>query len=174
MRLRSLFAVLLLPAFAAAQDKLDFETFTFKTQGFSVLLPGTPKEQTNKVPSALGELTLKNFVVETHKGKAAWLISCTDYPAGTVKADNQDAILDAGASGAAQGVKGKLINQTKIMLDKKYPGRAIQVDAPNFGLYVSRIYLVGDRLYQIVVLGPKDVATSPEATKYLESFKLVK
>ena len=46
--------------------------------------------------------------------------------------------------------------------------------AAKVGIHRAHVYLVGNRLYQIVVRGPKEVATSAEATKYLESFKLVK
>jgi hypothetical protein len=173
MRFPAVFVMLLLPVLALAQTDLKFETFTSKAQGFSILFPGTPKEQTSKVPSALGELTLHNFLLETHQGKAAWIVTSTDYPAGTVKADNQDAILDGVVKGAAQGVKGKLISSSKTTLDKN-PGRVMQADVPNLGVYHSRMYLVGDRLYQIVVLGPKDLATGAEAKKYLDSFKLAK
>lgn len=174
MSFRAVAVLLALPVLAVAQADLQFETFTSKAQGFSVLLPGTPKEQTLKAPSPLGELTFHNFLVETNQGKAAWLATSVDYPPGSIKAENQDGVLDAGVKGAVDKLKGKLLTQSKIMLDNKYPGRSMQLEVPNLGLYHSRIYLVGDRLYQIVVLGPKDLATSTEAKKYLDSFKLAK
>jgi hypothetical protein len=36
-----------------------------------------------------------------------------------------------------------------------------------------RVYLVGKRLYHVLVIGTNDYATSKEADKFLESFRLV-
>jgi len=174
MKLRTAAFVLLLPALAVAQAKLEFKTFTSKAHGFSVLLPATPKEETAKLPSPFGELTIHAYLTETNDGKVAWIVTSSDYPAGTVKDENRDNILDGVVKGSAEGVKGKLLTQSKIALDKKYAGRSMQAEVPTTGIYHARVYLVGDRLYQIVVLGPKDVATGVEATKFLDSFKLVK
>jgi hypothetical protein len=174
MSLRTVCLFLLVPTLVLAQAKLEFEKFTSNELGFSILMPGMPKGRSEKVPSPLGELTVKGFVVETNQGKAAWMVTSTDYPAGTVKADNQDAILDGVVKGSTEGVKGKLLTQSKITLGKKHPGRSMQTDVPNTGIYHARVYLVGDRLYQVIMLGPKELATSPDATKFLDSFKLLK
>jgi hypothetical protein len=36
----------------------------------------------------------------------------------------------------------------------------------------ARVYLVEQRLYQVVVFGPKDLATSKDALEFLDSFEL--
>jgi len=42
-------------------------------------------------------------------------------------------------------------------------------------LHIGRalVHLFDQRLYQVVVFGPKDLATSKDALKFLDSFELV-
>ena len=40
-------------------------------------------------------------------------------------------------------------------------------------IVLARVYLVDQRLYQVVVFGPKDLATSKDTLKFLDSFELV-
>lgn len=158
-----------------AQNKLQFRTFTSQEHGFSILMPGKPIPATNKAPSNLGELTFKSFNVDTYAPMGVWKVSLVDYPSGTVTAENQETLLDAGIKGAAEAAKGKLINPSKITLEKEHSGRSFQINAPDYGGFVhARNYLVGDRLYQIMVVGEKKVTLSPEATQFLDSFTLTK
>jgi len=39
-------------------------------------------------------------------------------------------------------------------------------------LFRARVYLIEQRLYQVVVFGTKEAATSKDADKFLDSFKL--
>lgn len=156
----------------AVSAELKFEKFTSKPGGFSILMPGTPKEQTTKIKSALGDLDNKQFSVVTD-GKIFWNVLVIEYPAGST-ADRQEALLDGAVNATVKGLMGKKISETKNALEGTiFPGRQVQIEAEKIGIFRANIYLVGDRLYQIVVQGPKEVVTSPDATKYLESFKLV-
>jgi hypothetical protein len=159
----------LLVCVVAAEAQLKFETFTSKDLGFSILMPGMPKEQTLKIKSDRGDLENKQFMVASDTG--AWIVSVIDYPADT-PADLADRLLDGAVKGAMNNLKGKTLSEGKIMLDKKHAGRQFQVEAPKIGVHRAHVFLVGNRLYQIVVRGPKELATSAEATRYLESFKL--
>jgi hypothetical protein len=170
MRWQLILAGLLLPALVATAQ-LKLEPFTSKACGFSVLMPGTPKEQVGKIKSASGDLDNTQYAVAA--SKAFWMVSVVDYPAGSANG-KEDALLDGAVKSTVKGLQGKTLAEGKIILEDKYPGRKLEVEAEKVGLYRAHIFLVGDRVYQVVVRGPKDVVTSPDATKYLESFKLVK
>ncbi len=156
----------------AASAEIKFEKFTSKPFGFSVLMPGTPKEQTTKIKSGLGDLDNNSFTVITDN-KVFWNVLVIDYPAGSA-AERQEALLDGAVNVNVNRLKGKKISETKNPLDgTKFPGRQVQIEAESVGFVRAHMYLVGDRLYQVIVQGPKEVVTSADATKYLESFKLV-
>lgn len=163
---------MLLSSLAGARAQVALEPFASKDCGFAILMPGKPKEQTSKIKSALGELDNKQFMVAT-ANKAFWMVSVIDYPAGTANG-KEDALLDGAVKSAVKGLQGKTLHEGKITLEDKYPGRKLEVEAEKIGVYRAHFFLVGDRVYQVIVRGPKDAATSPEAMKYLESFKLVK
>jgi hypothetical protein len=155
----------------AAQAQIKLEPFTSKACGFSILMPGTPKEQAMKVKSDRGELESKTFGLGTDN-KVHWMVVVVDYPPDT-PAELADALLDGAVKGTAKGLGGKTLSEGKITLDNKYPGRQFQVESEKVGIHRAHVFLVGNRLYQIVVRGPKEGVTSPEAKKYLESFKLL-
>jgi hypothetical protein len=164
MTVRPFLVVLFVPFLYGAQEKpAGFETFTPKSGGFTVLLPGTPKEQTNRNGMHL-------YVVD--KGKSAYLASYLDVPA-LAKADEetQKKALVNGRKAAETNLKGKLVSEKSITLDKKYPGLEYLIDTPR-GYYRSRTYLVKGRLYQVVVVAPQEEATSKATDELLDSFKL--
>ncbi len=154
----------------AVQAQLKFDTFTSKACGFSVLMPGTPKEQTMKIKSDRGVLDHTQFMVA--EKTTFWMVSVIDYPADT-PAELADKLLDGAVKGAVNNLKGKALREGSLPLENKYPGRQILLETEKVGFYRSHIFLVNNRLYQIVVRGPKEDVTSADATKYLESFKLV-
>jgi hypothetical protein len=47
----------------------------------------------------------------------------------------------------------------------------VEVDGKK--IFRGRVYLVGQRLYQVVIFGPKELASSKDAEKFLNSFELV-
>ena len=155
----------------AAQAQLKFEPFTSKACGFSILMPGTPKEQTLKVKSDRGNLENKQFALAT-ENDLYWLVSVIDYPADTPP-ELADRLLDGAVQGAMKALKGKTLSEGKISLENKYSGRQFQLQLDKGVIHRAQVYLVNNRLFQIVVRGPKEGATSQEATKYMESFKLV-
>jgi hypothetical protein len=158
-------AIDLLPASA-------FTTFTSKEGGFSVLMPGKPTEKVTTAKDPAGrdvETTL--FIVDLKT--VAYLASYTERPdLATVTADGKNAALENGRDAVVKGLNGKLLTDKRITLGNN-PGREFQIEVPNLGVYRSRTYLVGGRFYQVVVMGPQDVATSKAADQFLDSFKLL-
>ena len=167
-----------LPLALCAQDKKDEKKedkkgvdFTSKEGKFSVTLPSKPKEQSNKIPTDAGEVDAHMFLVDLKD--RAYLVSYNDYKAGSVGA-NTEKVLGGVVDGSARGVKGKLVKDEKITLgEKKYPGHDITIELPgNQGFYRAKVYLVGDRLYQVVALGPDEFIKSKPVEEYFKSFKL--
>jgi hypothetical protein len=158
---------LALPAAVSAQP--DWKEYTWKAGGCSVLLPGAPTEQTRQVG---GGQTVHLLSAEV--GKVAYVLSYAETPK-LAKATAED-IEKAFAHARDQAVtqfKGKVIGEAERKLNG-HPGREILIEAPGLGVYRVRLYLVGPRLYQVIVLGPREVALGKESDRYLDSFRLTK
>jgi hypothetical protein len=174
MNARLLLLGLAAPLLLAAEDKpkAALEEFTSKAGGFTVAMPGKPKETSKTSKTAAGQET-KQLTWILQQKDSAFLVIVTDVP-NLAKADaaTLNTVLEQGRKGAVAAMKGKLLSEKKVKLGK-HPGLEFQIDAPKVGgIYRSRIYIADGRLYQVTVFGPKEVATSKQADRFLNSFKL--
>lgn len=143
--------------------------FRSEAGGFSVM-----------TPYALEERPVDTGIIETHtfmaqKDRTAWGVSYTDYPAGIIDFIDPSASLEASVAGATALMKGELVSKAEITLDE-YPGREFTVRVPSDGpdaIYRARLFLVGNRLYQIMVVVPKGEENDETVTRFLESFQLI-
>jgi hypothetical protein len=136
---------------------------------FKVQMPGTPTE---KSQSAMG-LTVKAWSLE--EGNGAYVVSATDLPAALIGqgAAALEQQLDSAREGAMRSSGSKLTKEEKITLAGKYPGRHIEADVPSKnGKMKARIYIVGNRLYQVLAVGTESWMSSGDVTKFLESLEL--
>jgi hypothetical protein len=148
-------------------------TFTSQEGKFSVAMPGQPTKQTQKTPSEIGELNVNLFIVD-QKDKG-FIASFVDYPRGTVTDQSREKMLDGCRDGNVRGTKGKLQSEKRITQgEKKIPGRELVISLQDGkALYRARIFLVGDRLYQVIAIGNPEFAQSAAVNAYLNSFKVL-
>lgn len=139
--------------------------YSSRTGRFSIMMPAEPTLQEQPVDTAAGKLM--NYVFLSQKGSAAFAISYADYPQND--ADPQG-VLDRVRDGAVTGIKGTLVSGKNIT-HKGYPGREFQASTQG-ALYTSRIFLVKDRLYQMVVVAPATQLSAAETNRFLTSFDL--
>lgn len=170
IRLLSVLCVALaIGATAAAEDKpMKFQS---KEGKFAIQFPGKPTESKQKQKTVVGDVDVYLFAI-VQKDRA-FLATYADYPRGTIAKQGLQDSLDKARDGNIKGVKGKLVSEKKITLKKKDDGREALIALPDKnGAYRVRIYLVGDRLYQVLVAGPDDFAKGKDATAFLDSFEV--
>jgi hypothetical protein len=137
-----------------ADDQPAWKEFASKEGRFKVLMPGTPKQDQAETESDFGK-----GVLHMNTAQAGKTLYGANY-------------CDSSRDGAVANLEGELAGEKDIKLGE-YPGREIQIDvAGGKRLFRVRVYLVDQRLYQVVVFGTKEAATSKEADKFLDSFKL--
>jgi len=155
-----------------AQDEKTPKRFSPKGGDWSAAFPGEVKT----IKQSLMGIDLTMCAVETADG--AYLVSINEMPfdVADLEADEIQTRLKAARDGAVTASKAKLISDRKIKLGNKHPGLELRatIKQPAEGLIRQRIYLVGNKMYQIMVLGKEEVADSDEATKFLNSLELKK
>lgn len=166
-------------AFLFNQTVLNFvpkvaREFRSETGNFSVQTPYTLKETTQSIETQVGPIDIHIFSGE--QGNEVVLVGYSDYPMEIIQASSAEQILDGSRDGAVENVKGELISETQITLDG-YPGREviIQASAENKQEIImhGRIFLVEQRLYQIMAVVPKGKETAQHLDSFLQSFKLL-
>jgi hypothetical protein len=129
---------------------------------FTVLMPGTPKEQSRTQAGITNHI----FALEVKDG--AYMVSYLDVPPGT-PANYSLAIQAAAANRQGKGVK-----ESDITIEG-HEGKAYEFEMGNpKGYAVGRIVLVNNRLYQLLVMGANISSSDADVQKFLNSFKLTK
>jgi hypothetical protein len=154
---------------AFASDPQDWKEFAPAEGRFKALMPGTPKPYKLDTESDFGKGVLHMNTVQA--GKTMYGANYCDFPAEVKKAPLKQ-VYDSSRDGAVANLDGKLASENDIKLGD-YSGREIQIDvAGGKQLFRARVFLVDQRLYQVVVFGSKEAVTSKDAEKFLDSFKL--
>jgi hypothetical protein len=158
--------LMLFTGLVVAQDK----KFESKEGKFSAKFPGEPKTVNQKA----GGLDLSITIVE--KGKGGFAVIYSDMPADIVKGAPADKLLAGGEKGLVDNFKAKVTKSGEMKFKgngKEYPGREILAEKDDLHLRVN-IILVDNRLYQVFIVGPKEMVTGKEADEFIKSFELAK
>jgi len=140
---------------------------------FAVLMPGQPQQRKQTQQTRLGNLEVNTFAVE-QPGLSAHLVTYTDFPVEFIRAADPNKLLDNGRDEVVRRVQGRLLNESRINLNGA-PGRELKLKAPGGLIIQSRIYLVNQRLYQLIVVTPENKAASLSGSirGFFQSFRLL-
>lgn len=148
--------------------------FTSDAGAFSVMTPATLEEQTQSVPTAAGDIETHMFTGEV--GGTAYMVAYSDYPEQVLAQVDAQTLLEGARDGAIQNSSANLVSEEAITLGE-YPGIEVVADVKSDkgeeGTLKSHIYLVGNRLYQVMVMGSKGSLDMTKVDAFLDSFKLV-
>jgi hypothetical protein len=149
------------------------ETLVDDAGRFVVSLPKPVQHGTQSLDTAVGKIALKMTYYDG--GATAYMVFYCDYPAGHVaRAGGPDKIYASASNGAVQNWGGKIQSSSACQLgDVK--GLEIVTNIPaSKSIGRVRYFVVGDRLYQVMYVGPAGTETNPKAVKFLNSFRLTR
>ena len=133
---------------------------------FTATFPGTPKLQTKQ---AMGQ-PIQLYILELGwGGQFAYSVAYND-----LSVDAEAMVAKAVLEGAARGLGGNIKSQKDIRL-QGHPGKEVVVEMQQDGVTMvltNRIYVVKNRLYQVLVAGVKGKEPPASFTRFLDSFKL--
>ena len=148
------------------QAQNGWTKFSPEGGNFSILMPGNPKAEVENKIGPFGPYT-SNLFSET-KGGTFYLIGWTDYPANVTL--NVQGEINATRDNFIKSVAGRLIAEKEISLDG-HPGLEFTAEMNSKFFVTSRIYVVGNRPYQILAVTPK-YSGQTDANRFLWSFRL--
>lgn len=139
------------------------------TQGrFEANYPVKPKKFTRNI----GGTEFTGYASESANGTCS--VSYADLPIpGGEPAEKLQERLDAARQTAIADAKGTFTGTKEITLGDRRPGQEFAATIDDKHLR-GRVYLIGNRLYQVTVQGDEAFAGSKEAAAFLSSFKLAK
>jgi len=148
------------------QAQSGWAQFSPEGGNFSISMPGNPKVEVENKIGPFGPYT-SNLFSET-KGGTFYLIGWTDYPT-NVSLDVQGEI-NATRDNFLKSVNGTLIAEKEISLNG-HPGLEFTAEMSSKFHVMSRIYVVGNRPYQILAVTPK-YNDRTNANRFMWSFRL--
>jgi TonB family protein len=161
----------------AEYDAAAWKKFESDHGGFSVMLPGTPQEETQTLQ--IGEHTVPVRVLKFN-ALANYNVMYLDIPvehAGNVEATRK--LLDSFARKAFEVFRATSLQQKEITLDG-HPGLFAMLRLPEGFILRQRVYAVRGRLYQLMITTPPEPRATDDqrrfyeatANKFLDSFTL--
>ena len=147
---------------------------------FVATFQGPVQHGSQQVPTAVGTIAMN--MVYYDGGPVADMVIYCDYPAGSVaKSGGPDAVCKNASDGAVKNVGGTVRTSFPYHLGD-VQGLEIVADIPskdpntpaNASVARIRFFVVGDRLYQLMYIGPVGSETNPKAVAFLDSFRLTR
>jgi hypothetical protein len=155
----------------ARADDDDLKSYTSKDGKFSILWPGEPKITKSEHPQTKTVKT--NYKAQKPgSGIELLMVDVADLPPDEVKKNGLDGTVKAVKDGIASGLKASLISEEKCVVGKaKHPGKDLVLLLEDKSTYVRlRACLVGERLYTVTVVGPKETMEGKVVARLFESF----
>lgn len=169
MRTRIVALVALFAASVASGQ--DFKQYASGAGRYKIMFPGDVKTETTDIQAGKDTLKLTLDSVEL-KGDTTFMVSYVDASDEVAKkpaGPRLDKVRDGN-----KGASGKVLTDKEIEVGmEKYPGRDLLIETPS-GYIRNRAVIAGNRLYQVMIQGSKDVVTSPSADKFIDSFEITK
>lgn len=161
----------LVVAVAGVAAGQDFKPHASADGRYKALFPGEVKSETTDIQAGKDTLKLVLDMVEL-KGDTVFMVSYVDA-ADEVAKQPAGGRLDKVRDGN-KGPNGKVLEDKDVTVGtQKYPGRDLLLETPN-GYIRNRAVIAGNRLYQVMIQGTKEVVTSPSADKFIASFEITK
>lgn len=154
------------------QSQTQWQNYTSSDGGFKVLLPSPPQTMTQSIPLESWNLDLHVFISQDATGE--YMVVYSDYPDGFIeRLSNREALLEGVQQGFVQGMDATVLSDRDLSLGQ-YPGREIRYSTEQGVTGIARFYLVGKRLYQVVVKDGEGELESliQRNRQFLDSFDL--
>ena len=167
-RMLMMLAGVLLTA-AAASAQTEMKEYVSAEGRFRVLMPGTPTIETQNVTYADSNASATMYMASVDLGDdATYAVSYYDYPPGVANGTPEQILAQARDA----SISGKtLVWDVPIALGR-VPGRAYRAVLGDGNVMEFRIYLVGQRLYSMVVGATPKLFDGLDRKTFFDSFTI--
>jgi hypothetical protein len=170
-------AAMALPAFAEdkpeaqpAPPEPQWAEFQSVERGFAVSFPGAPKTTSAPVE---GQNPLVQYDFQVSVGEdTVYSVVVFEYPAGKGPSPDTDAFLKL-VNAYSKGSESRLRKRGPATIDGRSGFEAIADDNKSKLSHLIDVVPAGDRVYMLVTAGPKSHATSGDAERFRDSFRVL-
>ena len=174
------FFLLLVSCFFSFGKIGDWVVYNSKEGNYKILMPAMPKEESMKLTSAVGELTMYFASLESDGTDDNMLYQCafSEYPTEKINSnmskDGLDNFFNGAADASAKKMNGKVTTITELKY-KEYPGRyvviALNLDGEDY-VALQKLILVKNRFFMLQTFTKPSKTENKNAKKFFDSFDL--
>lgn len=164
--------LLLLPLFLLSFSISSADPTVDDEGGFVVDFPGPVTKQSAELDTAAGKIQehRSNYKTDT----LFYRVEYGDWPAADIAKHSLHQIYQDAIQAAVINMNGKLRSQLPYTLGS-IEGIECVMDVPQFNVvFRFRFFLVNNRLFEVIYVGPPNTETSKSAEDFLNSFRLLK
>jgi hypothetical protein len=171
----ALIFIFLLAGLLGACSRSEWRELPVSDGGFSVLMRGDPRYQRQQLNTRAGKMFAHLY--SSDRPDSYFAVGYADYPLALVVGTAPEQLFSGVRQTWIQRIDGKLTaSDGTIKLDGKYPGTEFQAAGKMNGVDAfvhARLYLVDQRLYQVIAMGRKDEVSQGIVNRFLNSFRLI-
>ena len=171
--LRFAFVSLVLLVLAACTQS-EWQELAVNEGGFRVLMRGQAHYARQPIETPAGRMV--GHLYSSDRPDAYFAVGYSDYPLAYVLGTAPGTVLAGVRDTWVQRIKGRLTLSSPITIDGKYPGLEFSAEGrvKDADTWIqARVYLVDQRLYQVIAMGRKGQIAQGVLNRYLNSFKLI-
>jgi hypothetical protein len=159
----------------ACANRSEWQDLPISDAGFSVLMRGQPYYARQQQDTPAGKMTAHSYSSE--RPDSYFAVGYTDYPLALVVGSPPDGLFTSVRDTWIRRIDGKLVaTDNSLKLAGKYPGVEFAGEGTSKGapaFVQGRLYLVDQRLYQVVAMGRKNEVPQADVNRFLNSFRLI-
>ena len=158
----------------AACTRSEWQELSISEGGFSVLMRGQARYARQQLETPAGRTYAHLY--SSDRPDAFFAVGYSDYPLAHVMGSKPEEILSGVRDTWVKRMDGRLSLSSPTRLAGRYPGIEFAADGKVKGAETflqGRLYLVDQRLYQVIALGRKGEISQGVLNRYVASFRLI-
>lgn len=164
-----------LAAFLLACAPSEWRPLNVSEAGFRVLMRGQPNYMKHDLPTPAGVMTAHLY--SSDRPASYYAVGYSDYPLGLVVGEDPQKVFAGVRDTWVKRIGGRLVGpESKLTLAGRYPGLEFSAEGAARGeeaFVQARVYLVDQRLFQLIAMGRKNQVPQGEVNRFLNSFELI-
>lgn len=166
--------LMLIACIAAACAPSEWREMEISEGGFKVLMRGEAHYVRHDLETPAGKMTAHLY--SSDRPESYFAVGYSDYPLALIVGSKPDALFTSVRDTWVRRIKGRLVaTDDTLKLADRYPGMEFTAegrDAQGETFVQSRLFLVDQRLYQLVAMGRKNEVSQGVINRFLNSFRL--
>jgi hypothetical protein len=174
-RAHAVIAALVLSFAVAGCGRSEWQQLPVNDGGFSVLMRSEPHYVRQQVDTPAGKMFAHLY--SSDRRDSYFAVGYSDYPIALVAGTPPEQLFAGVRDTWLKRIDGKLVmRNNSLLLDGRHPGAEFAAEGTVKGVPAflqARLYLVDQRLYQLIAMGPKDGVSQGMINRFLNSFRLI-